>query len=62
MNSIGGRKSPMGLGTLAEKIIHAGLNVTPMPAKVRAAIKGCAGCRRRKNAMNRFVPNVNPFG
>jgi hypothetical protein len=52
----------MGLGTLAEKIIHAGLNVTPMPAKVRAAIKGCAGCRRRKNAMNRFVPNVNPFG
>lgn len=61
MNSYGGRRSPLGLGTLAEKMIHGALNVIPMPAQVRTNIKGCAGCRRRKEALNRLVRNVNPL-
>jgi hypothetical protein len=62
MNSIGGSlRTPMGLGTMVQKVIHAGLNVTPMPAATRTAIKGCGGCKRRRDALNRLMANANPF-
>lgn len=51
----------LGLGDAVQKVIHAGLNITPMPAATRAAIKGCAGCRRRAQRLNRWVGNINPF-
>jgi len=61
MNKIGGIRSPLGLGTMVQKIIHAGLNITPMPEAARTAIKGCSSCRKRKNALNRMAQNINPL-
>jgi hypothetical protein len=51
MNRISRR---VGLGDAAEKVIHAALNVIPMPAATRTAIKGCSSCRARKERLNRI--------
>ena len=51
----------LGLGDAVKVVIHAGLNITPMPAPVRAAIQGGSGCRRRQAYLNKLAPNLNPF-
>ena len=51
----------VGLGDAVQTVIHAGLNIIPMPAQTRAAIKGCSGCRRRKDKLNGLVPNIKFF-
>lgn len=61
MNRPNGIRSPLGLGTMVQKIIHAGLNITPMPEATRTAIKGCSSCRKRRNALNRMAQNINPL-
>ncbi len=41
-----------GLGDRVQTVIHAGLDITPMPAKTRAKIKQCGGCAKRKAMLN----------
>jgi hypothetical protein len=50
-----------GLGTKLKHAIHAGLDATPMPAKMRQAIKGCAGCGKRAKAIDRAEQKVRAF-
>ncbi len=42
-----------GLGDRVQTVIHAGLDITPMPAKTRAKIKSCGGCAKRKAMLNK---------
>lgn len=55
------KSTPMGLGTMVQKVIHAGLDITPMPNATRTAIKQCGGCARRRDYLNQLASNVNPF-
>lgn len=51
-----------GAGTALKHIIHAGLDVAPIPAAMRQKIKGCGGCARREQLLNRLVPDIkHPF-
>lgn len=49
----------MGLGSQIQSVIHSALDATPMPAKMRHAIKGCRSCRQRKDALNRIFPGTS---
>lgn len=52
-----GRPAPApGLGTRLQAGIHAALDVLPMPAATRAAIKSCGGCAKRREALDRAFP------
>jgi hypothetical protein len=48
-----------GLGSQIQSVIHSALDATPMPAKMRHAIKGCRSCRQRKDALNRIFPGTS---
>lgn len=52
----------LGAGGLAKTVIHMGLDVIPMPEKMREAIKNCGGCAQRAAAMDRAIPDIrHPF-
>ena len=42
-----------GLGTKMQTVIHRALDATPMPKRLRYAIKNCAGCGKRAAAIDR---------
>lgn len=42
----------VGLGTKIQRVIHVAVDASPLPAKTKAAIKGCGGCGRRAQAIN----------
>lgn len=50
----------IGLGTAVQKIIHAGVNLAPIPKSAKAMIKQCSSCGKRVLRMNRAVPRL-PF-
>lgn len=51
----------VGLGTVVQTIIHAGVDATPLPQKTKARIKRCVRCGRRAKRWDRRFPNVNPL-
>jgi hypothetical protein len=53
--------NPIGLGDAVQKLIAAGLYVLPVGAAVRVLARGCGGCAKRKAALDKLAPNVNPF-
>lgn len=54
--------SKVGAGALAKTVIHAGLDVIPMPDKMREAIKNCAGCGKREKWLDEKIPDIrHPF-
>ena len=48
-----------GLGDAIEKIAQPIASV--LDATLGTDIKNCGGCKKRKEALNKMVPNVNPF-
>lgn len=51
----------VGLGTVVQTVIHAGLAAAPLPRKTKARLKGCVGCTRRVQRLNTDFPNINPL-
>lgn len=43
---------PPGVGTNLKHAIHAVVDVLPIPAKAKQAIKECGGCHKRENWLN----------
>lgn len=51
----------LGLGTVIQTVIHAGVASAPLPQKTKRRIINCVACLRRARRLNRAVRNVNPF-
>ena len=54
-------RKPIGLGDAVKAVIHAGLDMLPMPETTRTKVKGCAGCAKRAARLNAMMPNINPL-
>lgn len=51
----------IGLGSALKNVIGATMAVAPMPASVKRAIMGCAGCTGRARRLDSMVSNINPL-
>ena len=49
------------LGTRLKRVIHAALDVLPMPAETRKRIKGCSGCQKRERWLNSLPSKLRRF-
>lgn len=49
------RKRRIGLGTVLQKVIHAGVDMAPISEAMKKRIKGCRSCGRRARALDRRI-------
>lgn len=54
------REDRLPLGDRVQRVIHAGLDAVPMPAKVRQRIKDCGSCAKRREFLNRLSSPTPP--
>lgn len=55
------REDRKGIGTAIQTVIHAGVDLAPLPAKTKRAIKNCIPCNQRARRWNRAGKNLRAW-